>query len=306
MKVNNVLVVGSKGQLGKQLMKFFETKKCALGELPKNYAGATFKGIDLPEIDITNFESVKSVFTKVNPDIVINCAAYTNVDGCETNYDDALAVNAKGPENLALACRDHDATLVHISTDYVFPGDDERARDEYDEPSPVSAYGKTKLDGECRALTEWKKTHIVRTAWLYGLYGKNFVDTMIKLSKTHDELNVVDDQFGNPTNAEDLAYELTKIALFPAYGTWHATCEGTCSWADLAEKALELYGSKSKINRVTTEEYKKLNPQTANRPKYSGLRNARIEAALGNSMRDWEDALESFVEDYKEQENQGE
>lgn len=303
MDVNNILVVGSKGQLGTQLLKFFEQGKCALGDLPKEYENATFTGVDLPEIDITNTKSVKTIFDEVKPDIVINCAAYTDVDGCETNYETASAINARGVEHLANACKDHDSTFVHISTDYVFSGEDDGARCEHDHPSPISAYGKTKLDGEGRASGAWKKTHIVRTAWLYGLYGKNFVDTMIKLSKTHDSLNVVDDQFGNPTNAEDLAFELTKIALFDhAFGVWHATCEETCSWADLAEKALELYGSNCKINRVSTEEYVKINPNSAKRPKYSSLRNARLEVSIGNQMREWQEALVSFIADYKEQE----
>ena len=305
MEINNVLVVGSEGQLGTQLMKFFTTKKCALGELPKEYENAAFTGVDISEIDITDAESVKEVLFKVKPEIVINCAAYTNVDGCETNYDEAFAVNATGPGNLANACKELDATLVHMSTDYVFPGTEHGSRVEHDKAEPVSAYGKTKLEGEASALRNWKKTHVIRTAWLYGLYGKNFVDTMIKLSKTHDELNVVDDQFGDPTNAEDLAYQIAKIALVTyTFGIWHATCVGACSWADLAEKALQLYGSTCKINRVTTEQYKEMHPQTANRPKYSSLRNAHLEVSIGNSMRGWGEALESFIPEYKKQEAQ--
>ena len=305
MEVNSVLVVGSEGQLGTQLMKFFATKKCALGDLPLDYENATFTGVDVPEIDITDAETVREVLLKVKPDIVFNCAAYTNVDGCETNYEEAYAVNATGPENLANVCKELDATFLHISTDYVFPGSEKGSRVEHDGGEPASAYGRTKLEGEHRAIGEWKKTHIVRTAWLYGLYGKNFVDTMIKLSKTHDELNVVDDQFGDPTNAEDLAYQIAKIALVTnTFGIWHATCQGVCSWADLAEKTLELYGSTCKINRVTTEEYKKMNPQTANRPKYSSLRNAHLEVSIGDEMRNWEEALESFITEYKKQEAQ--
>ncbi len=300
MDVKNVLVVGSKGQLGTQLLKFFESGRCALGDLPADYTNAEVTGVDLPDIDITDDKSVKAVFDQVKPEIVINCAAYTDVDGCETNREVASAINAKGVEHLAQSCKEHDSLFLHLSTDYVFSGEEDGARCEHDQPSPISAYGKTKLDGEGRARSIWKKTQIVRTAWLYGLYGKNFVDTMIKLSKTHDSLNVVDDQFGNPTNAEDLAYEVAKIALFDhAYGVWHATCEGTCSWADLAEKSLELYGSKCKINRVSTQEYVKANPKSAKRPKYSSLRNARLEVSIGNSMREWEDALESFIDDYK-------
>ena len=139
----------------------------------------------------------------------------------------------------------------------------------------------------------------MRTAWLYGLYGKNFVDTMVKLAKTHDELNVVADQFGNPTNAEDLAYELTRIALSSSFGIWHATGEGTCTWADLAEKAIEHYGEECRVNRVTSEEYKTLNPNSASRPHYSSLKNKRLEDTIGNDMRPWEVALESFMKDYR-------
>ena len=299
MNIKNVLIVGAKGQLGQQLMKLFETKKCSLGKLADAYSTATATGIDLPEIDITNINSVREAFTKFNPQIVINCAAYTNVDGCETNLEVAHAVNAEGTENLAAICKDFDAVFVHVSTDYVFPGNEPGERVESDKVSPISAYGKTKLEGEERALNVWEKTHIVRTSWLYGLYGKNFVDTMINLSKTHDELNVVSDQFGNPTNAEDLAFELTKIALSDSFGIWHATGEGTCSWADLAEKAIELYGTDCKINRVTSEEYKEMNTKSADRPHYSSLRNKHLEDTIGNDMRPWETALLSFMKEYR-------
>lgn len=299
MDLKNVLIVGSAGQLGQQLMKFFDEGKCALGELADAYSNSSVTGVDLPEIDIANIDSVREVFAKINPDIVINCAAFTNVDGCEANFDAAHAVNADGAENLAIACKENDAVFVHVSTDYVFPGNEPGERVESDKVSPISAYGKTKLEGEDRALKAWEKTHIVRTAWLYGLYGKNFVDTMVNLSKTHDELNVVADQFGNPTNAEDLAYELTKIALSNSFGIWHATGEGTCTWADLAEKAIELYGQACKINRVTSEEYKALNPKSAARPHYSSLKNKHLEDTIGNEMRPWDEALASFMEDYR-------
>ena len=299
MDIRNILVVGAKGQLGTQLMKFAESGKCALGKLPDAYSNATFTGVDLPEIDITNIESVSDIFAKTNPDIVINCAAFTNVDGCETNFEVAHAVNADGAENLAIECKENNAVFVHVSTDYVFPGNEPGERVESDKVSPISAYGRTKLEGEQRALDAWEETHIVRTAWLYGLYGKNFVDTMVNLSKTHDELNVVADQFGNPTNAEDLAYELTMIALSDSFGIWHATGEGTCTWADLAERAIQLYGTSCKINRVTSEEYKEINPKSADRPHYSSLKNKRLEDTIGNEMRNWEVALGSFMKEYR-------
>ena len=299
MDLKNVLIVGSAGQLGQQLKKFFDEGKCALGELADAYSNSSVTGVDLPEIDITNIDSVREVFAKTNPDVVINCAAFTNVDGCETNFDAAHAVNADGAENLAIACKENDAVFVHVSTDYVFPGNEPGERVESDNVSPISAYGKTKLEGEDRALNAWQKTHIVRTAWLYGLYGKNFVDTMVNLSKTHDELNVVADQFGNPTNAEDLAYELTKIALSNSFGIWHATGEGTCTWADLAEEAIELFGQECSVNRVTSEEYKAMNPKSADRPHYSSLKNKHLEDTIGNEMRPWNVALASFMEDYR-------
>ena len=299
MKLKNILVIGAKGQLGTQLMKFTESGECALGKLDDAYSEATFQGIDLPEIDITNIESVREILCKDRPQIVINCAAFTNVDGCEANEDAAHAVNSDGAENLALACKEIDAVFVHVSTDYVFPGNEPGERVETDTTGPISAYGRTKLEGENRARAAWAKTHIVRTAWLYGLYGKNFVDTMVNLAKTHDELSVVADQFGNPTNAEDLAYELTKIALSNSFGIWHATGEGTCTWADLAEKAIELYGEACKVNRVTSEEYKAMNPKSAERPHYSSLKNKHLEDTIGNEMRPWEIALESFMEDYR-------
>ena len=299
MKLKNILIIGAKGQLGTQLMKFAENGECSLGKLDAAYSNATFTGIDLPEIDITSIDSVREVLLGNRPQLVVNCAAFTNVDGCETNESTAHAVNADGPENIAIVCKEIDAALVHVSTDYVFPGSKPGERVESDDTAPISAYGRTKLEGENRALAAWEKTHIVRTAWLYGLYGKNFVDTMVNLSKTHDELNVVADQFGNPTNAEDLAFELTKIALSNSFGIWHATGEGTCTWADLAEKAIRLYGNNCKVNRVTSEEYKAINPASAERPHYSSLKNKHLTDTIGNDMRPWEIALESFMKDYR-------
>ena len=299
MDLKNVLVVGAKGQLGTQLMKFAECGECALGKLAEVYSNATFRGVDLPEIDITDVNSVREVLLKDRPQVVINCAAFTNVDGCETNECAAHAVNANGAENLATACKEIDAVFVHVSTDYVFPGNEPGERVESDETSPISAYGRTKLEGEVRAQKAWEKTHIVRTAWLYGLYGKNFVDTMVNLAKTHDELNVVADQFGNPTNAEDLAFELTEIALSNSFGIWHVTGEGSCTWADLAEKAINLNGLNCTVNRVTSEEYKAINPKSADRPHYSSLKNKHLEDTIGNKMRPWEEALKSFMKNYR-------
>lgn len=277
------LVTGANGQLGLALQD-------ALAR-----AEAAVDAVDLPELDISSHESVAAWFGSHDAyDVVFNCAAFTNVDGCETSFDTAFAVNALGPMNLARACAKTNTTLVHVSTDYVFSGDEPGARVETDVPAPISAYGRSKLAGEGLALSANPRTHVVRTAWLYG-EGRNFVRTMLSLAERFDEVTVVDDQVGNPTFAGDLANELVRIAPTDHYGTWHCTNEGTCSWADLAEEAFRLEGASTKVRRCSSAEWKEAHPQSADRPAHSSLENARLAATIGNGMRPWKEALAEYL-----------
>ena len=213
--------------------------------------------MDVDELDITDREATINYIRRHQPDTVINCAAFTNVDGCETARDAAFKVNAIGPRNLALACEKVNARLIHISTDYVFPGTANGgvALDECAVPAPISAYGQTKLLGEQYVERFCRRHFIVRTAWLYSSYGKNFVKTMIRLGRTHDKITVVNDQLGNPTNAVDLAYHILKLAVSHDYGIYHCTGNGICSWYDFACAIMQGAGLSCKVEPVTSAEY---------------------------------------------------
>ena len=275
-----LLVTGSNGQLGRAIQA-----AVASGEAPSAYHGCDYVGVDVDDLDITDAAAVDAWFCERGPfDVVVNCAAATNVDGCEQNFEAAFSVNALGPQNLARACKAQGATLVHVSTDYVFPGDVPGERVESDVPCPISAYGRSKLAGEGLALANNPATHVVRTAWLYG-DGKNFVRTMLGLADRYDQVSVVSDQLGNPTSAHDLAHEILRIALSDDFGVWHCTNEGICSWADLTEAAYELAGKSCTVRRVTSDEWKEAHPESADRPHYSALKNGHLERTIGNQDR---------------------
>lgn len=284
------LVTGSHGQLGRALLK-----RVSSGDAEEAWASADVDWVDLAELDISDAAAVEAWFGTHGPyDVVINGAAMTNVDGCETDFATAFAANALGPLYLARACAACGATLVHVSTDYVFPGTDPSARVEDDAPAPVSAYGRSKLAGEGLALAANPHTHVVRTAWLYG-DGRNFVATMLRLGATRDTVTVVDDQLGNPTSAYDLAGEILRIALTNHYGIWHCTNEGTCSWADLAEETFRRAGVPCRVERCSSAQWKAMNPASADRPHFSSLENKRLKETIGNRMRPWKDALSDYL-----------
>jgi dTDP-4-dehydrorhamnose reductase len=295
-----ILITGSKGQLGNELKRLLETGKAEIGPVPSEYNEANVDYVDYDALDITDAAAVESWMSEHAYDLVINCAAMTNVDGCEAAEGAAFKVNAQGPENLARECEKQDAKFVQVSTDYVFPGTDTTPRTEQDPTGPVSAYGRSKLAGELAVRKACRKYFIVRTAWLYGYVGKNFVKTMLNLGKTKDEISVVNDQLGNPTSANDLAYEILKIALTDNYGVYHCTNEGTCSWADFSKAIMEGAGLNCKVNRCTSKEYKEMNPASANRPAYSSLENVHLKTTIGNEMRDWQNALKTYLKNLPE------
>lgn len=293
-----VLIIGANGQLGHELERCLATMNSEIGPIPIEYADAQVFLRDVDTLDISDADAVTEAFREIEPDIAINCAAITNVDGCEQNEDVAYAVNAIGPENLARAAKAHGAKLVHVSTDYVFSGSEPTPRIETDDPSPVSAYGRTKLAGEIAVRKNCDEHFIVRTAWLYGYKGKNFVKTMIDLGKKYGEVTVVDDQFGNPTSANDLAYTLLKLALTDGYGIYHATNEGICSWADFASAIMQGIGLDCKVARVTSAQWKEMHPESAMRPAFSSLENKHLAETIGNEMRPWQNALTNYLENY--------
>lgn len=291
-----LLITGSKGQLGNELKRCLESMNAEIGPVPLEYVGADVDYVDYDHLDISDTNAVRGWFSSHDPyDVVVNCAAFTNVDGCEAREADAYRVNAHGPENLALEVQAQGGKFVHVSTDYVFPGVDPKPRSESDVVRPISAYGRTKWAGECLALAACERTFVVRTAWLYGYVGKNFVKTMLRLARQNGKISVVADQMGNPTSANDLAYEILKIALTENYGTYHCTNEGTCSWFDFACAAVEAAGVDCEKEPLTSAQYKERFPNSADRPAFSSLENAHLAATIGNEMRPWQEALATYM-----------
>ena len=274
------MITGAYGMLGSDLR-----------EVLKNFELICTGSKDL---DITDEEKVMEFITEKSPDLVINAAAYTAVDDCETHFDEAYAVNALGPKNLAIACKSIDVPLVHISTDYVFDGSKRTPLIETDKLGPQSAYGKTKLEGEKFIQENTDKYFILRTAWLYGLHGNNFVKTMLDLAETHDEITVVNDQVGSPTYSLDLAVAITNLLHSDKYGIYHVTNEGECSWYDFAKLIFELSNIDVKVVPVTTEEF----PRPAPRPHYSVLNNKKWNSSGFVPMRTYQEALSEYLSLY--------
>jgi len=289
-----ILITGSNGQLGSELKKILKIQESELGAIPDIFKSACIDCIDVEELDITDKEAVMAYVKNSKPNIIINCAAYTNVDSCETNKDNAFRVNAIGARNMAIAADEANAKLVHISTDYVFAGDGSKPYREFDIPNPQSVYGASKYLGEQYVREFCPRYFIVRTAWLYGYIGKNFVKTIMKAGREKGALKVVNDQIGNPTNAVDLAHHVLKIAATEEYGIYHCTGTGECSWFDFARKIIEYAGVAATVFPCTTGEYQR----TAKRPVYSVLDNMMLRCTVGDEMRFWQDALKRFIENY--------
>ena len=283
--MKKILLIGADGMLGGEL----EERLC------KKY---WVHGTTLQTLDICDREAVFAKVKELKPDFVINCAAFTNVDACEVKEDLAMSVNGDAVLNIADAVRENDAKFIHISTDYVFPGDldIEKAYTEDMEPAPVSAYGRTKLAGEINAAKA-EKYYILRTAWLYGIRGKNFVKTMLRLAKSNDEVNVVDDQNGSPTTTTTLCEIIEKvIELEPEYGVYHSTNEGFTTWCKFTRKIYEIAGITTKVNAISSEKYKEMFPQSSDRPKNSKLSKEKLKS-IGITPKPWEEALEEYMKE---------
>lgn len=281
--MKTILITGCRGQMGRALNDFYAGNKeiCLINT-------------DVEDLNITVKQEVLEKAREVRPDIIINCAAHTQVDACETDEERACKINADGPYNLSLAANEVGAVLVHISSDYVFDGKKSGAYVEGDPYNPQSVYGKTKLEGEELVRNTAHRYFIVRTEWLYG-EGKNFLNTMLKLSETTNSVRVVNDQYGAPTSAEEVVKVIDLLCHSESYGTYHATCEGVCSWAEFTKKIYELCGKTTKVIPVTTEEY----GSAARRPANSVLENKKLREIFGYQMADWESALKKYLKDRK-------
>lgn len=277
--MKKIIVTGCNGQLGRAVNLEFQ-----------NNLEVEFVNTDVGELDITNIDMVMELVREVKPYAIINCAAHTGVDACEDEWDKAYKINAIGPRNLSIAASETGAKMIHVSTDYVFNGKADRTYTEFDKPDPQGAYGVTKLAGENMVRDFADRYFILRTAWLYG-DGKNFVKTMLRLSENNDKVRVVGDQVGSPTSAKELAAAIDQLIFTENYGIFHATCEGSCSWAQFAEEIFKMAGKKTVVEAITTEEFGAKAP----RPAYSILENYMLKLTTDYRFADWHDALDVYM-----------
>lgn len=277
--MKKIIITGCNGQLGRAMNQ----------ELSGNRE-IEFINTDVAELDITNIDKVMELAREVKPYAIINCAAHTGVDACETDVDNAYRINTIGPRNLSIAATETGAKMIHISTDYVFDGKADKPYLEFDKPNPQGVYGATKLAGEEMVKDFADRYFIFRTAWLYG-DGRNFAKTMLRLSETNDVIKVVKDQFGSPTSTKELAGAIAHLLFTENYGLFHATCEGSCSWADFAKEIFRLAGKSTQVEGITTEEFGAQAP----RPAYSILENYMLRLTTNYLFADWKSAIAEYM-----------
>ena len=281
-----VLVTGASGQLG-QAIQF----------IAKNHSEIKFVFCSSSDLDISNKENCQTVFQKTKPDFCINAAAYTAVDKAESERDKAELINVLGSKNIAEVCNNFDVKLIHISTDFVFDGSNNKPYTETQITNPKGVYGQTKLDGEKAIQQVFSKYYIIRTSWVYSQFGNNFMKTMLRLASERTALSVVNDQIGTPTNAVDLAEALVQIILSANqqpttdnYGIYNFSNEGECSWYDFAKKIFEINNVSIDLSAIPTEQF----PTPAQRPKYSVLDKSKIKTTFGITIKTWEESLKSI------------
>ena len=279
-----VLVTGVKGQLGYEVCRELTVR------------GIENRGVDIDDFDLTDEKAVMEAISAYRPDAVVHCAAYTAVDRAEENEDVCRAVNVDGTRFVARACRAVDAKMVYFSTDYVFPGTGEDFYEVDSPKGPQSVYGRTKLEGEEAVRETLEKYFILRISWVFGINGGNFVRTMLRLSNDHDTLRVVCDQIGSPTYAHDLAPLICDLLATEKYGTYHATNEGVCSWAEFAEAIMKAADRPTRIIPVTTEEY----GAKAARPLNSRMSKKSLDEAGFARLPSWQDALRRYLAELRE------
>lgn len=277
--MKKIIITGCNGQLGREMNRLYAAD-----------TDIELVNTDVEELDITSIDAVMELAKTVKPYAIINCAAYTAVDACETNQNLAFKVNTIGPRNLAIAARETGAKLLHVSTDYVFDGTKQTPYYESDPVCPQSVYGSTKAEAEKMVQQMADRYFILRTAWLYG-DGKNFAKTMLRLSETNDVVKVVGDQYGTPTSAYELAKGIASLLFTDNYGLFHATCEGSCNWAEFAQEIFRLAKKDTRVEAITTAEY----GAPANRPAHSVLENYMFKMTNGYLFANWQDAIAKYL-----------
>ncbi len=280
-----VLVIGSHGMLGRDLVN----RLSSLSD-QKN-PGNEVIAVDREHVDITHGEDTAKYIAQVRPDVIVNCAAFSNVDACETQISEAFAVNARGARNVALAGKQTGSKVVHISTDYVFDGTKNTPYLETDKPHPLSIYGKSKLEGELAVQEIKDNCVVIRTAWLFGPYRKNFVTTILELGRKNRSVSVVTDQHGSPTYTTDLSDAIRTAISKDLRGTYHVTNSGTCSRYEWAQKIFELTGNQVSILPLKTADYKR----AARVPQNSSLDCTKYTTTTGQKMRPWQEALREYI-----------
>ncbi|MEH7611860.1 dTDP-4-dehydrorhamnose reductase [Gottfriedia acidiceleris] len=283
-----VLVTGYGGQLGYDVVQECERH------------GLNVKGCSRKELDITKRESVFSIVDSYKPDVIIHCAAYTAVDKAEDDKENCWNVNVEGTRSLVEAAKKHHSKFIYISTDYVFNGKGEIPFSEGDQPDPIGYYGLTKYEGEKVVQSFIENYFIIRISWVFGINGNNFIKTMLRLSETRDELNIVGDQIGSPTYTVDLARLIVELVKSHKYGIYHATNEGFTSWADFAEEIFKQTDSKTLVKSIASEDY----PTRAARPKNSRLAKQKLVENGFQSLPSWQDALARYLVQLKRDEVQ--
>ena len=278
----NILVTGANGQLGQEFQ-----------QLKKNFPSLNFLFVSKNELSIADENAVNTFFKNKQIDICINCAAYTAVDKAETDKETAIAVNAIAVGYLAKACKNHNAKFIHISTDYVFDGKGIKPFTENDQTNPVNFYGQTKLSGELNAIKENEETIIIRTAWVYSSFGNNFVKTMIRLMNERESIGVVNDQYGCPTFAADLAQAIMQIIVGNNFiaGIYHYSNKGKISWYDFAKEISQQINSHCVVNEITTSQF----PTPAARPSYSVLDTSKIAETFNITIPEWKESLQKCL-----------
>lgn len=299
-----VLVTGANGQLG-QSLQFIAPNYRDLSQKSEQAKQIDFVFCSSADLDISNLENCKEVFSKIKPNYCINAAAYTAVDKAESEPEKAYLINVIGAKNLAQVCKEHNTVLLHISTDFVFDGTSTalsvtngKGYTEEDIPNPTGVYGQTKLDGEIEIQKTWEKHFIIRTSWVYSQFGNNFMKTMLRLASERDSISVVNDQIGTPTNAVDLAECLIKIILKTRnsqlatrnFGIYNFSNEGQCSWYDFAKKIFEINNKNIDLKPIPTSSF----PTPAKRPKYSVLDKTKIKSTFGIHIKSWEESLKNI------------
>ncbi len=296
-----VLITGSSGMLGIDLCQELGGDYDVYGADLVKHDTLGVKRFE--KCDITNEDETLNVLSKIRPDIVIHTAAWTDVDGCELDEDKAYGVNSEGTENVALACGENGSILLYLSTDFVFDGKKKTAYKETDKANPISIYGDSKFVGEETIQRIWPKHFIIRTSWLYGMHGKNFVDTIIGKAKAESELKVVDDQVGSPTYTKDLAKAIHRLldrvrepgSGDGGYGIYHVSNSGSVSWYEYAKAILKMAGPDTKVTPIPSGEL----TRPAKRPAMSVLDNSKFEKFTGHKMRNWKTALKEYIKKEK-------